>query len=172
MIEEKEVVEFETVYDQDAVELPEVPITDNHDAERHLRALAYWEDEEEKILAHAAREMERVQAWKEAEVNRINRKSDWHRNCLISFARAQDKPTVKLINGTIKRFKGRESINVIDENALFQWATEKSLPEMVRTKTIQEPDKKTIKLYIDSSGEIPNGVQVIKKDDTYDVEVN
>lgn len=162
-----EIQDIDFEYEQDENEAPIVNVGDNHQAEAHLRALDYWRYEVEQIEAHAKKEIERIQMWRDEEVAKLQKKIAWHEGGLIAFLQVQGKKTLKLINGTIKRIKGRDRVDVLDAETLGKWS-EANNANLMRVKV--EPDKKAILDHIKSTGELPEGVDVVTGADSFKIE--
>jgi len=131
-------------------------------AEEHLRFLAYWRGEEEDRITHAAREIEKIQTWLEREVEAIHRKISWHKRGLQGFLWQTGKKSVRLVHGSIRKIKGRERIEITDEKTFL---TKASL-HLVNEQLLRRPDKKAILAHIKATGEIPEGTDLIRGEDT------
>lgn len=162
-----EIQDIDFDYEADADDTPIVNVGDNHQAEAHLRALGHWRYEVEQINAHAKKEIDRINEWRDEEVAKLQKKIAWHESGLIAFLQVQGKKTIKLINGTLKRIKGRDRVDVLDADALTKWA-ESNGANLLRVKV--EPDKKAIMDHIKNTGELPDGVDVVTGEDSFKIE--
>jgi len=165
---------FESKYDdleQDEATgaLPTEPdIAQEQEAERHLRAVAYWRGKLAHIEAHAEAERMRIDQWCEMESRKIERRIQWHEGGLFVFLQALGKSTWKGIYGTIKRISGRERIDVLQAEVFQDWAEKTGHKGLLRVKV--EPDKQAIGAWIKGhSGELPPGVDIVVGSDTYKV---
>lgn len=131
-------------------------------AEEHLRFLAYWRGEEEERIAHAARQIEKIQIWLEREMEAIHRKISWHERGLQGFLWQTGKKSVRLIHGSIRKIKGRERVEITDEEAFLT----KAPSSLIAEKMLRRPDKKAILSHIRETGEIPEGTNLIRGEDT------
>ncbi len=137
---------------------------DDNAAEQHLRCIRYWQKKAAEFDAHADAEIERINAWRESRKKSPEWQQQFHRRCLENWFADDERKTAKLINGTIKQFKGRERVEIIDADAV----PEKYLAETVSTR----PDKKLILDAIKSTGEIPAGCDLVRGEDSIKIEVS
>ena len=142
-------------------------VADEQRAEKHLRAMRYWQMQIVRINAHAAAELERLESWVNRERGILERKMAWHERGLVCFLKASGAKTIKLIGGTLKRIAGRESLEVQDEMAFLSWADATDADDLIRLKV--EPDKKAIREYIKRTGEIPPGTDLKIGEDSFKV---
>ena len=140
------------------------PIENDTKAEDHLRCLRYWQTQVAEIDAHADAEIERINRWRESRQRSPNSKYEYHRRCLEWWFEGDERKTAKLINGIIKSIRGRERVEIIDADAVPQ----KFLAETISTR----PDKKLILDTIKSTGEIPDGCDLVRGEDTVKIEVS
>ena len=144
-----------------------VSVTNTDQAEGHLRALDNWRAEVETIQKHAQMQIDRASQWAEEEVAKIQPRIHFHESGLIAFLQVQGKKTIKLINGTLKRTAGRNSVVVDDMAALESWS-EHSGVEVIRVK--READKKAIMDYVKKDGVVPDGVDIVTGDDSFKID--
>jgi hypothetical protein len=135
-------------------------------AEDHLRAMKYHRNEIVKIKIHADKELEKIRVWRDKEVEKVAKKAWWHETHLTNWFKRVDKATMKLINGTLKRTKGRESVEILDESLI-----PKELYVDVPATT-KAPSKTALLALIKSTGEIPAGVDIVRGDDSYKIVTN
>lgn len=134
-------------------------------AEDHLRFLGYWRGEEEDRIAHAAREIEKIQTWLERELETVHRKISWHERGLQGFLWQTGKKSVRLVHGTIRKIKGRERIEIIDEEVFLTAAP----VHLVHEQLLRRPDKKAILSHIKETGDLPEGTDLIRGEDTIQI---
>ena len=133
-------------------------------AENHLEYLHYWKRLRAARQAHAQKQLDKVQTWLDRELEPIDRKIAWHERGLKTYLWTTGKKTLRLINGTLKRIAGRERVEITDEARL---------PEsFFRIKTVRTPDKKAILSHIRQSGEIPDGTDLVRNEDTLKIETH
>ena len=136
-------------------------------AEDHLKTLAYHHGELEAIKAHAAEQHAKIAGWEAHEIEKVQRRITWHQNGLQAFLWNTGLKTLNLIHGTLKRNAARESVIITDEDALRLWAA--SHPQEVLRPVKPAPDKKAILALVKSTGELPDGVEIEKGEDSFSV---
>ena len=144
-VDETDIIEIESDYRDDI-------------AEDHLRAVAYHRSTIDNINAHADREMEKINAWRDRERTRVERRMVWHESSLTAWFSRIDAASKKLINGTLKRTKGRERIDIVDESVIPI--------EFLVEKVTSAPDKKALLAHVKATGEIPEGVDIVRGEDS------
>ena len=132
-------------------------------AEDHLRRRAYWAEQRQEKIAHAALEIAKVEAWRDTQTEKIDRHITWHDTGLKAFMWNSGAKTISLVQGTLKRIKGREKVEIIDEEKFLEMAPE----QLVRIK--RSPDKREILAQIKAGGEIPEGVDLVTGEDSFSV---
>jgi len=142
-------------------ELPPVTVEAEEGANKSLRAVRYWRAEARKVAFQAQTEVDRIKAWEERELARLDRRIAWHEEGLRAFLWGTGKKTLKLAFGTLKRTAGRDRVVVEDAPAFLQAAG----PDLVRVKT--DPDKAAILRHIKATGEIPEGCDLVQGEDTF-----
>lgn len=144
-------------------------VGNDEQAERHLRAVAFWREEQERKVRHAQKEIERVKTWLEGEVARIGRHVAWHETGLRAYLVASGRKSLRLIRGTIRFLAGRERVEVPEPEKFLTWA-KSNAPALIRVK--EEADKQAIARYVKThGGEIPEGCDLVKGEDTFKVEL-
>ena len=150
------------------------------DAENHLRAMAWHQAEIDEVDAHADAEIAKIEAWRERRHRQPNRKIKWHEYSVKAWARRwfrdNGKSKLDLAYGTVRRTKGRESIKVHSEQALDEWTLslrdgkplDKRYMDMV-WRYSKKPDLAGIKKYIQETGEIPSGADLVDGEDSFTV---
>ncbi|MBT4503526.1 MAG: hypothetical protein HOC74_37690, partial [Gemmatimonadetes bacterium] len=76
------------------------------------------------------------------------------------------KKSVSLVHGTIRKIKGRERIEITDEEAFLTTAP----LHLVNEQLLRKPDKKAILAHIKETGEIPEGTDLIRGEDTIQIQ--
>jgi hypothetical protein len=143
---------------------PDTPSTDR--AEEHLRLLGYWRTERYARQRHAETQTERIILWLEREHEKIDAKIAWHEQALQGYLWQTGKKSVHLIHGRIARRKGRERIEISDEETFLATASS----TLIREQLLRQPDKKAILAHIKAHGEIPTGIDLVRGDDTLHIE--
>ena len=134
---------------------------DMQKAERAMEEVRKLQEMKEEILEHGKREILRIQNWVDREVEKKNNSQRFHRQNLITFLGRRGRKTIKLVNGVVKEAKGRQRIEILDEEAIDE--------KFMTTKTTKTPDKKLILQHIRECGEIPDGTDMIQGEKTYTV---
>lgn len=154
-------------------EMPPVVVADQDQAEAHLRALDAWRAQAEQIEAHAQREIDRVQRWRDEEMRKVAPRIAYHESGLVAYlmrtTEAGKGKTVRLIHGTLKRVAGQNRVEERDINALKTWC-EKNGHDFLRTK--YEAKKPEIHKHIKSTGELPDGVELVPGEDSFKIETD
>ncbi len=162
---------FEDEYD-DALQVDgrrndlEVALEDQ--ANRSLRAVRYWRSEQERLEKQVTDEVGRLQLWLEVEKRRIGDRVAWHEEGLYGFLVRSGKRSLKLAYGVLRRITGRERVEVKDEDAFLLWAEQQ--PDQIRAQLVKvkrSASKTDIKAYIKSTGEIPDGTDLVTGEDTF-----
>jgi hypothetical protein len=144
----------------------EEPFVDSLErAEAHLRFLAYWRWYRQDREEHARKEIDKIKLWLEREQERVNKKISWHERGLQGFLWKTGKKSVSLVHGSIRKIKGRERIEITDEEAFLTTAP----LHLVNEQLLRRPDKKAILAHIKETGEIPEGTDLIRGEDTIQI---
>lgn len=150
---------------------PEAPIVpDEMAAERHLKAVARCQAEEAGVRAHAKAHRDRIALWEAGHLRQIMGRQSWHESGLRVWFRALGRKSIKLVYGTVKTVKGKDSVEVIDEEAFQKWAKTDEAVDLVRVK--REPKKNEIKAWIegDGRGVVPPGLDLKTGEDTIKID--
>ncbi len=134
---------------------------DMQKAERAMEEVRKLQEMKEEIIEHSRKEISRIQAWADREIEKKNNTQRFHRQNLITFLGRKGRKTIKLINGVVKEAKGRQRIEILDENAIEE--------KFIAEKVVRAPDKKLILKHIQDCGEIPEGTDIIQGEKTYTV---
>ena len=134
---------------------------DMQKAERAMEEVRKLQEMKEEIIEHSRKEISRIQAWADREIEKKNNTQRFHRQNLITFLGRKGRKTIKLLNGVVKEAKGRQRIEILDENAIEE--------KFIAEKVVRAPDKKLILKHIQDCGEIPEGTDIIQGEKTYTV---
>lgn len=160
-------------FDYPDAEMPPVIVADQAQAEAHLKALDHWRYQAGQIEAHAQRQIERAQAWRDEELAKISPRITYHESGLIAYVQhtteAGKGKTIRLINGTLKRVAGQNRVEERDINALKTWC-EKNGHDFLRIK--YEAKKPEIHKHIKTTGELPDGVELVPGEDSFKIETD
>lgn len=131
-------------------------------AEDHLKALNYHRSELWRVLCHSELETDKIEAWRIEQDQRICRRIAWHERCLEAWFKSTGAKSATLINGKLKNIKGRQRVEIVDEDAI---------PAEYKKETITySPDKKRILAALKESGEVVEGTEVVVGEDTIKID--
>lgn len=143
-------------------------------AEWALRKLARIEHQlaEDELVAQD--EQERIDAWLRERSSAAERDASYFRSILTEWHRevlAEDpkKKTITLPAGVLKARKRPDTVDVVDFDALKDFAEGNGRLELLRVKV--EPDKPAIKKAVIEAGEAVPGVVPVAGDVAFTVEV-
>jgi phage host-nuclease inhibitor protein Gam len=149
---------------------PETQI-DTRLAEFHLQKVLNARDRLAEIENHKAQMIEKATSWAAIEEEKTLKQIKWHETSVFAFAKRMlgegKEATVNLVNGQIKRKRGRVSSTVTDRErvpAEFR----RIVPEKFTPET-WEPDLTKINNNFKKTGEIIEGVETEKKEDWFEV---
>jgi len=126
-------------------------------AEDHLSALAYHRHELNHIESHLEAQIEKATAWAQKRGQTAVNRIAWHERCLEAWFKSTGAKSASLINGKLKNIKGRQRVEIVDEDAI---------PAEYKNETITySPDKKRILAALKESGEIVEGTEVVVGED-------
>ena len=155
----------------------EKPITEAMEAEEAIEYVLYWEKQKDKVNEHIRKLKEKTQNYETAEISRIDRKIDYHTQRLRSYTANEIKfkksKSVNLASGRLSLRKKASEISIFDEMAFRQWTvtcpTGSSLMK-ITTEEVVKIDKKEVRSYIESTGNIPDGTSVVEHEDKFKIE--
>lgn len=150
----------------------ERPVVTESDAEDSLKRLAYWEAEEERIIELALREREKIDRWLQSQVNRIQKRKDWHEHQLRQFLQLSGKKKHSFPSGTLSTRRRPGSVEIIDEDIFVAWCRTNVEESKKMLEFQPKVSKKAIKEYIQATGCIPDGMDMHIPPDTLVVKVD
>jgi hypothetical protein len=150
------------------------------DIEHRLQAIAEHDHEMAEIDAHADAEIEKIEAWRERRKKEPQRLRRWQELSIKAWSRRwfenNDGSTLDLINGLVRKTKGRERVEVHSEIFLDEWTNSlhdgQELDERHRDmiwKYSKTPILSGIKKFIKETGEIPTGAELVNGDDSFTI---
>lgn len=170
--------ELDELFEQNGDDLPISPVNvdDEIDAERHLESLARLDRDLAKLQAHRSAMVQRAEDWYEKQSRTLKRRTLWHSESLRCYLQLLGRKSIKLVNGTLKIVKGRESLKLVDvdgnetkDGSIFiAWAKKNNRSDLIRTKIIEEADKKAIK----ESGIMAPGVKLVMGEDSFSIKLS
>ena len=153
---------------------------DPSNIENRLQAIAEYDKEMAEIDAHADAEIEKIEAWRERRKKEPQRLRRWQELSIKAWSRRwfenNSGSTLDLINGLVRKTKGRECVKINSEIILDEWTNSlhdgQELDErhrnMIWTYT-KKPSKSGIKNFIRETGEIPTGAELVNSDDSFTI---
>ncbi|MBC8256150.1 MAG: host-nuclease inhibitor Gam family protein [Candidatus Marinimicrobia bacterium] len=135
------------------------------DADYLLGKVAELDSQIDEINKSAQTQLERIGLWQESRTTSIEKQKDYYLPFLKAYMVNSGKKTEKLVNGTLSLRKQQPKIEILDEGLLFESG------EFIRTKTSSSIDKAEIRNHIKQTGEIPDGVEFIERDDKFGYKV-
>lgn len=147
------------------------PMVSNDDAaNRMLRGVGYYRRRIEEAEKAFAQEIGRLEMRRDLIVGQLEKRAAWFETPLLAQAQA-GQTSLKWVCGSVKRTKGRERVEVQDQETFERWAKE-TAPGLVVVTISRRVDKKGVLAYVKTDGEEPPGVDVVTGDDTYKVVVS
>lgn len=132
-------------------------------ADRHLYQVKLVRREMADAKAHAAALHERLDTWLARRISSLERREALHSAGLAAYLISTGRSSVDLVNGRLKVVRGRERVDVTDADRFLAAAP----PDLVRVR--REPDKTAIMRHYRQTGEIIDGTDVIRGDDTVSI---
>lgn len=124
------------------------------DADFYLGKIAELDAEIDEINNSAELQIERINLWKESRTGVIERKKEYYLKVLHGYLISTGKKTEKLVNGTLSLRKQQDEIIVEDKEAVLKD------DRFTKEKVSVSIDKTAIRKYIQSTGEVLNGISV------------
>lgn len=150
-------LEAEVIGSHDQPDVDLLPIAGESNAEDHLQWLNHHRSELWRVLCHSELETDKIEAWRIEQDQLICRRIAWHERCLEAWFKSTGAKSANLINGKLTNIKGRERVEIVDEDAI---------PAEYKNETITHaPDKKRILAALRESGEIVEGTEVVRGED-------
>lgn len=135
------------------------------DVESNLQHIKYWEEQLEQRRKHANKEIEKAKTWLALQEERIESKLSWHRESIRQHMEKDGVKSASFINGRVAWHKGRERVEVLDEEKFLTWVRVRGKDDLTNTKTITTPNKNEIRDFVRISGELPDGIDLIVGED-------
>ena len=131
-------------------------------AERYLEWLRYRMGKIDEISQRMDAEIERLEARKKQLVSGHRQRAEYLEQALKKHLWESGEKRIDYAYGSLSRRKGREKVEVRDETAFcFKHGDQQGL-----VATTRRPDKVGIKAHIKKTGEIPDGADLVRGDDT------
>jgi len=153
------------------------------DIEHRLKAIAEHDHEMAEIDTHADAEIAKIEAWRERRKKEPQRQRRWQELSIKAWSRRwfenNKGSTLDLINGLVRKTKGRERIEVHSQVFLDEWTNSlhdgQELDERHRNMIWQytkKPYLSGIKEFIKETGEIPTGAELVNGDDSFTIHLS
>jgi len=113
----------------------------------------------DKKIAERKAYVKSVYEFVDAEIIKLNEYRKWHEKSCELFLQANNKKSIKLVNGSCQ-FRTFQKIHWIEDDELLVWIKKNKL-NMIRIK--ESPDKKALTSHIKETGEVPDGVEFESK---------
>jgi len=135
------------------------------DAVINGQLIADWQQDLDEVKETVKLQRERLTRWAEAEEERLQKRINWHLRLVQQYMARAEKKTLKLPAGTAKRTAGREKVEIAEPERFVELHLGDN-DDLLKTKIEVTPDKKAIMGYIKKEGEIPNGCDLVRGDET------
>lgn len=136
-----------------------------HSPADRLRYIRHHNEQIAELNQRADDEIARVEAWRESVTSKPRTSIEHHSNEIKKWFSDHGHTTPqKFVDGVVKIQRGRERVEIVDAGQL-------SL-EFFHAPTSPKPNLVAIKAHIKSTGEIPDGADLIRGDDQIVVEVS
>ena len=137
-------------------------LADEGMANDQMRHIAHWMQERERVQHSLDTEVMKLRARAQTQLDQIERHIAWHESGLQAWLWHLGVRSWKGLYGAVRINKGRQRIEIEDEDEFMAWAA--AQPEDVAQriiKTTRRPAKGEISKLIKASGEIPPGTDVV-----------
>jgi hypothetical protein len=131
---------------------------DEKQAQRYVRAYAYYQKEHASITAVFDAEISRIRDRMVKEQDKVSERMEFLTSALKYFYVATGAKRIILPDGTLSQRKQPERVVIEDEDTFVELAP----GHLVVTKSA--PDRTAIKQHIKDTGEIPTGVELVRSD--------
>ena len=150
-------------------------IQDHIEAEETLEYIMYWEKEHGKIKDHAEALRKRADDYEKRRLLTIEEKLYFHTERLKNYAAKElehkKEKSIDLATGKLSFRKQQPKIDIFDEIKLTKWAAANNLLDsLFEKKEMNVPRKGKIKKYIEKTGEIPEGTDFNRQEDSFTCE--
>jgi|GEM_PF-4226107 len=133
--------------------------------EEHLRCIVYWRDEKKRYADHADKMVLKAQEYKRAKTTMCQQREEWHKHAISCYLATVGKRRLALVNGSVWLANNPDRLS-LNRQEFMERPTNISF-----CRTVVEPDMDKIKDYIEATGEVPAGVEVIAKGESLRVKL-
>lgn len=138
---------------------------DEDKVERYKRAVRYFRAELQRVELVATAERERIEAWRKKHARDAEGALGYLEHQLRLFSEKQDRARHDSPNGVLKWVKGRERVEIADEDAFCRQCDERFV------RITAAPARDAIMAAVKNGEPIPDGADIVRGDDTFKVEV-
>ncbi|HAM56057.1 MAG TPA: hypothetical protein DCQ64_11885 [Candidatus Rokubacteria bacterium] len=168
LIEPEELANIEIAAELEGPEgLPDAQeVQDEATIERYLRAVRHYRQEAQRVKDAAQAERERVAAWEERHLKIAQRPLEYLEMVLRHFSSATGRARRTSPNGTLSWRRQPERVEIADPEA---FCADPENAGFVRVR--KEPDKAKIKAQVKATGDLPEGVELVRDEDKFLIDV-
>ena len=142
---------------------PEVRFT------RFLYKIKFIEENIQKDKKVAEDTIKEINDWFEKKRNQLEKQIEWLGNQMQNYLVIQDLKSLSLPSGKIGFRNQQDKIEIVAKELFFN----KALPELLRhVPESYEPDMSKIKKHIKSTGDVPEGIEVLPQDSKFYYKLN
>lgn len=158
--------EYEQFSEEFEADFPAEEIKLDGEAESHLRSLARLRTDHAEIEERFDTEIARLMARADQTLERLRKRQAWHEGALKAYFVRKGEKRLVLANATLSSVRGRERVEVHDVDALGLW---NNTNQQALVEYTPKPLKTDILAYIKDTGELPNGVELVRGEDSFKV---
>ena len=134
-------------------------VVDRLRADAMLSAIAVLEGQMNEVQDLCDREVKLIEEYRARELARLDKKRSWLLFNLEGFTRSSREKTIRLPHGTLKLRKGRDRVAVVAMEKFLDVGRKLGLIRKVPES--ETPDVQAILRRIQTTGDIPDGVEYI-----------
>jgi hypothetical protein len=165
MTEQLPLIDEETMSEAITGEIEEEGGISEATIDRYLRALRHYQGDIDAANRLAQAEVDRVEAWRTAELAKSQRAVDYLTARLKQHSQGTGAARRSSPNGVLSWTRGRVHIEIIAEDFCDRHADS----EFVRHR--MEPDKTAITAHIEETGVIPYGCDRVRGEDKFKIQL-
>lgn len=139
-------------------------------ADTMLCAIAVLEAQMNQVQELCDRELKLIEEYRARELARLDKKRSWLAFNLEGFTRSSGEKTVRLPHGTLKLRKGRDRVAVVAMEKFLEVGRRLGLIRKIPES--EAPDVQAILRRIQTTGEIPDGVEYIPAETRFSYTIN
>lgn len=153
-------------------------INDMETADWALNKIAEAENEIEKNKSYADMQRNKIDKWEKEVNSEYENTISFMKSHLQLYLQAQDKKSIKLINGNIGFRKRQDNWNIQNNEELVKVLESTELHDLIRVK--KEPALSELKKHLtvvgdqvlyEKTGEVIEGIKIEKQEDSFNVKI-